>query len=626
MWYRCVALVTRQNSQYNMLVMPKLHFDSFSYSLFVSLLSKFVVVAIMALSISALSLLPPRLGGAATSAQAQVTTDVTINSLDSGTACTSDAQCGGKSRCISGTCQATQATLSSGKANSKTLDGYVKAVEEADKTGKANVADLAGENVLPAIANSITCGIAGCLDDGVSLSLVPAMSSMIGYMFANPAANSYIAFTDILNNAGIPLSQPAYAQGLGGLGFSALNPILEAWKTFRNVAFLFFVILILVIGFMIMFRQKVGQAAVTAQQAIPRIIIALITVTFSYAIAGLLIDAMYVLMALMVGVFGLSGNTAILGTNPITFGWLMVTTGATQGFVAVQDMINAIAPDTFNVGAGWLAGWTVGLVVAIAIAFAIFRLFFELLKTYVTIIISITLSPLLLMFGAIPGRDVFGGWVKSLIGNLAAFPTVLLILLIYDQLTGGISGTRDVIQGGGFAPPYLFGAIAPGGTAQFFIGLGLLLLMTDLVKEAKKALGATGGVFDQFGTAFGDALKKGWTGGELVPGLGFTDTRKVGLSGENLVSKLFRGTEASRKIAEENKGRRADSMLLRRGIFGEIPYQWRRRQQLQSQRNTEQASFETPKSDHRILRPEDQTGAGSARTPRPIPGSDKLAE
>jgi hypothetical protein len=41
---------------------------------------------------------------------------------------------------------------------------------------------------------------------------------------------------------------------------------------------------------MIMFRTKVGQAAITAQQAIPNVVIAMLAVTFSYAIAGLMID------------------------------------------------------------------------------------------------------------------------------------------------------------------------------------------------------------------------------------------------------------------------------------------------------------------------------------------------
>ena len=64
---------------------------------------------------------------------------------------------------------------------------------------------------------------------------------------------------------------------------------------------------------MIMFRSKVGQAAITVQQAIPSILIALLAVTFSYAIAGFLIDLMYLMMYMLAGLFAgdISGNDIV---------------------------------------------------------------------------------------------------------------------------------------------------------------------------------------------------------------------------------------------------------------------------------------------------------------------------
>ena len=64
-----------------------------------------------------------------------------------------------------------------------------------------------------------------------------------------------------------------------------------------------------------MFRQKVGQTAITAQQTIPQIIMSLVLVTFSYAIAGFMIDLMYVLMVLIVGVFSSYFPQDIFGYN-----------------------------------------------------------------------------------------------------------------------------------------------------------------------------------------------------------------------------------------------------------------------------------------------------------------------
>ena len=52
-----------------------------------------------------------------------------------------------------------------------------------------------------------------------------------------------------------------------------------------------------------MFRAKINpQTVVTIQSAIPKAVVALILVTFSYAIAGLMIDLMYLLIGLIFGV------------------------------------------------------------------------------------------------------------------------------------------------------------------------------------------------------------------------------------------------------------------------------------------------------------------------------------
>ncbi len=63
------------------------------------------------------------------------------------------------------------------------------------------------------------------------------------------------------------------------------------WGETRNIAYLFFVIVMIVAGFMIMFRKNLpGQVVVSIGNSIPRIVISLILVTFSFAIVGLMLD------------------------------------------------------------------------------------------------------------------------------------------------------------------------------------------------------------------------------------------------------------------------------------------------------------------------------------------------
>ncbi|MBT3249683.1 MAG: hypothetical protein HN846_03405 [Candidatus Pacebacteria bacterium] len=369
-----------------------------------------------------------------------------------------------------------------------------------------------------------------------SKGIVGGSSEAIAWIFNNPAANTETYIADVMNSAGIVT--PAYAQGLG---FASLDPILNTWKTFRNMAYLLFVVIFMVIGFLIMMRQKVGgQTVVTAQQAIPQIIITLILVTFSYAIAGLLIDLMYLVMYLLLALFGKTQTKDFLNKSFLSLGASMIGNGGKTAFEAVQNFSEEATTTFAEIGQSALeilGGLSLVVVVSIAIALKVFELFFELLKTYVIIILTIAFSPILLALGAIPGKNVFGQWMKDLVGNLAAFPAVMLVLIIFDELTGNISGTS--IETGGFQPPYLFGS-GTGGALPFIVGVGMLMIMPEIVKEAKKAMGAKEGIFTQFARDIGGSLKQGWQGGEMVPGLAFTNTSKWaggGLSGENLTRK-----------------------------------------------------------------------------------------
>ena len=145
----------------------------------------------------------------------------------------------------------------------------------------------------------------------IQTGAVASSFRMLGAMYTHPPAHTATYVADLVRSSG--LATPAYAQGLG---FASLDPILNLWKIFRNVAYFFFIVILIVLGFMIMFRQKIsGQAAVTAQQAIPSVVVSLILVTFSYAIAGFMVDLMYVLMYLIIGLF--SGITTQLGDTGV---------------------------------------------------------------------------------------------------------------------------------------------------------------------------------------------------------------------------------------------------------------------------------------------------------------------
>jgi hypothetical protein len=347
--------------------------------------------------------------------------------------------------------------------------------------------------------------------------VIPEITRATAALYTPPASSqTYIA--DVLESAHI--IPQAQAQGLG---FSALDPILNVWKIFRNVAYLFFVVVFLVIGFMIMFRQKIsGQTVVTAQQAIPGVIVALIFVTFSYAIAGFLIDLMYLLMYLMIGLFRPVGGTELISKNIFKATFDVVTGAGSINAVfstvsnAVESFVDGIVSTSSNAVTdflGWIGGITVGLIVSVAILIASFKIFFELLKTYVTIVLSIATGPLMLMIGAIPGKSNFMQWIKTISGNLMAFPTVLMAFIIYDMFS------QNDFSAGGFLPPYLIGQ-GNSGVIITLVGIGILLIIPELIKQVKKAFGAEGGIWEQLGGAAITQAKEGMPLGGRIAGMG----------------------------------------------------------------------------------------------------------
>src|SRR5258708_14361646 len=83
---------------------------------------------------------------------------------------------------------------------------------------------------------------------------------------------------------------------------------------------------------MIMFRVKISpQVVVSVQSALPKIAIALVLVTFSYAIAGFLIDIMYVfvgLFSLVFSRFTVAGVSFVGGSAGAVTGYFdMLTKG-----------------------------------------------------------------------------------------------------------------------------------------------------------------------------------------------------------------------------------------------------------------------------------------------------------
>ena len=362
-----------------------------------------------------------------------------------------------------------------------------------------------------------------CDDPLASSGVLYEVGDAIAMVTTNLPASARVYVADVMQN--INPAQPAYAQGIG---FASLTPILTIWKAFRNIANFFMVIVFVLIGFAVMFRYKIGaQTVVNIQNSLPQLVITLLLINFSYAIAGLLIDIMYVAVFIVINVFKyqvFTGDGAALnggrGVDSIAFGNILPNLLAHNFQHDVSQSIADVVVDIAGIDGplaevlSGITGVILYLVVLVVILINAFKVFFALLSSYIQILLNVILGPILLLLNAYPGSKSFTNWLRTIAAHLAVFPTIVFMLLLIfalrsDNVQSGVgygsaSSSNDP---GGFSPPQL--AVNNPDGYKGIIALGLILAMPTMIDNIKKFFGVEGG---GAGDAFGGAALGGAVG------------------------------------------------------------------------------------------------------------------
>lgn len=138
-----------------------------------------------------------------------------------------------------------------------------------------------------------------------------AVTGLIAGLYQNPPVRTVDYLASV--GKGLGIVKEAQAQGVVGSGANVLSPIINLWQASRNIAYVIMIIIFVVIGMMIIFRQKINpQTVITAQAALPGLVIGLILITFSYFLAGLISDTAFVGVNLVGHYF----SAAQPGSNP----------------------------------------------------------------------------------------------------------------------------------------------------------------------------------------------------------------------------------------------------------------------------------------------------------------------
>jgi len=386
------------------------------------------------------------------------------------------------------------------------------------------------ENINKPNSNSLAeLGLPGLLAGGIS------------EIYASPPASGVTSIQDTL--ASFKLVPTVHAQS-PGYGFSSLSAIQKLWSASRNMAYLIMTVLLIASGFLIMFRVKINpQTVVTLQTMIPKLIITMILVTFSFAIAGLVIDLVYVLIIFMISVFRFNdvfsnSTSSVISwfTNPNYFNVVLyfvegpiltVITTFTVGailallvtpLVLLIPGLGSILTSVFA-GAGTLLA-IVSLLLVLTLVYLLFKIWWMLVKSYITLLLLIIIGPWQIMLDLIPGQQGFGPWIRNVIANASVFfvvPLMLMLNMVFWNPTQGKLfnplGTTSTASGSLPSLP-LFG----GKNSAFFniaVAFAILSLtpkVADMVRDALKVPAF------KYGAAFGEALQPspGIIGGALV--------------------------------------------------------------------------------------------------------------
>lgn len=340
---------------------------------------------------------------------------------------------------------------------------------------------------------------------------------------APPASGVYYAY-----NIWHKLTGPAYAAGVAFNPNSDMGAIMNIWKVFRDFTYALFALIFLVAGLMIMLRVRVSsQAVMSLSNALPRLVGALVLVTFSYAIAGFMIDLMYLLIGVIMvllkannllpsfpvvgAVSFLNHGSPILAPTPQSMmggSMLNLAPSFVLGYQAAAEMgaiMGAVLSPILMIGGG-VAGASIiggGAIIALIVwSFVMlylgFKIFFALIKTYISIIVLIIFAPFQILGGVLPGGNGgFSSWFKSLTADLLVFPILVLVLML-----GGYLATKESSL---WYPPFLgtpvlgdmggLGSYVAGHVASAAIALGTLMMIPAIPKQLKRMLGVEGGLF-----------------------------------------------------------------------------------------------------------------------------------
>lgn len=236
----------------------------------------------------------------------------------------------------------------------------------------------------------------------------------------------------------VPVVGPAYADTVTYEG-PLLEIIYELWVMARNAAMALMTVVMIVVGIMIMTRRRLSaQTAVTVQYAIPRIILAMILIMFSYTIGATLASFGWVLSFSAKSIISSLAADACLAVAEGGAGGL----GGSMILIVLLVFVIVMAVGAaFPLFIAFLAGVIITIIAWLRALIAIYM-------TYLKFLLHIIAAPIVFMLGAVPGNEkATVNWFKKaiayMLGMFAASITIQLTKVIAYEAVAEMIGTQN---------------------------------------------------------------------------------------------------------------------------------------------------------------------------------------
>ena len=241
-----------------------------------------------------------------------------------------------------------------------------------------------------------------------------------------------------------------------GYGYTVLTVIRPLWGLTRNFSFFLFVIVTIVFAFMIMLRVKLSpQLVISVQSALPKIVISLILVTFSFAIAGFMIDLIYVIMGVFSAMMSsfIPTNFLKVAEGKIIFAFINGSIPLLQDggiaiffyFIAyiILFFVAAVVALLASVSGFHISSTLFSLLLIIftiilllILIVSTVRVIFMLFKNLAAVYGLIIIAPLQITMGTLFPQSGFSSWLKKLFSKLLVFPLTGIFIYISFFLLG----------------------------------------------------------------------------------------------------------------------------------------------------------------------------------------------